>query len=61
MFNSLYGIVSEKQQDGICLDCNAIEWFIMMPAKEMEKLTLNEPARFSVLPEKTSAVYFWIC
>lgn len=48
MFNSLYGIVSEKQQDGICLDCNAIEWFIMMPAKEMEKLTLNEPARIYV-------------
>lgn len=45
MFNSLLGIVSEKFEDSITLDTGSIEWLILMPAKDMEKLKLNDEVR----------------
>lgn len=45
MFNSLLGIVSEKFEDSITLDTGSIEWRILMPAKDMEKLKLNDEVR----------------
>ncbi|MEL3908721.1 MAG: Holliday junction branch migration protein RuvA [Treponemataceae bacterium] len=45
MLNSLLGIVSEKFEDSIALDTGAIEWLILMPTKDMEKLKLNEEVR----------------
>lgn len=45
MFNSILGTVSEIQDDGICLDTGSIEWFILMPSKAIEKMTLDSEIR----------------
>lgn len=56
MFNSLFGRVSEKQAEGICLDCGTIEWYILMPQKDMEELVLNEDARIYVYLQHQEAL-----
>lgn len=56
MFNSLFGIITEKKADGICLDCGSIEWFIFMPTKDMEKLTTEKEARIYVYLQHTDSL-----
>lgn len=56
MFNSLFGIVSEKKIDGVCLDCGSIEWFILMPTKDIEKLELNGQERIYVYLQHQDAL-----
>lgn len=48
MFNSFLGTVTEKYSDSIALDTGSIEWSLIMPAKSIEKLIVNEKTRVYV-------------